>query len=59
LHPTPLRGPKIVAILTADSLPILISIYRCGAGEAQGVGRLIQQQMPFLTVFSLACAKDL
>src|SRR6266540_4269432 len=34
---TPLRGPKIVAILKAGFSLIVISIYRCGAGEAQAV----------------------
>jgi len=37
-HPTPLRGPKIGPILKAGFAPTVISIYGCGAGEAQGVG---------------------
>jgi hypothetical protein len=46
LHPTPLCGPKIVAILKAGFAPILIAIYQCGAGEAQAVRR--QRLLPIL-----------
>jgi len=37
-HPTPLRGHKIVPILGSGFGETVTSIYRCGAGEAQGVG---------------------
>jgi len=40
-HPTPLRGPKIGPILKPGFGSTVISIYRCGAGEAQSVGRPI------------------
>jgi hypothetical protein len=36
---TPLRGPEIVAILKADFGWMATLIYRCGAADAQHVGR--------------------
>jgi len=41
LHPTPLCGPKIAAILKSRYGPNVVSIYQCGAGEAQAVGPLL------------------
>ena len=38
LHPTPLRGPEIGAILESGSSSTAVSIDQCGAGEAQAVG---------------------
>jgi hypothetical protein len=38
LHLTPLRVDEIGAILEVRSSSNRVSIYRCGAGEAQGVG---------------------
>jgi hypothetical protein len=35
---TPLRGRKIVAILKSGFVPKLISLYQCGAADAQHVG---------------------
>jgi len=37
---TPLRGRKIVAILKSGFVPKLISLYQCGAADAQHVRRL-------------------
>jgi hypothetical protein len=39
MHSTPLRGPKIAAILTSGFRPTVVPIFRCGAGDAQGVRR--------------------
>jgi hypothetical protein len=40
MHPTPLRGPKIAAILKAGIGSTAFSIYHGGAGDAQAIGRL-------------------
>ena len=40
MHPTPLRGLKIVAILKGRLGSTLIAIYWSGAGDAQDVGRV-------------------
>jgi hypothetical protein len=40
LQRTPLRGPKIVAILARDFRSIVVPIYECGAAERRSVGRL-------------------
>src|SRR4051812_35388993 len=39
LQLTPLRGPEIAAFLKTDFGSTAIAIYRCGATEAQAVGR--------------------
>ena len=39
MHPTPLRVEKIGAILRAGISENLVSVYQCGAGDAQPVGR--------------------
>jgi hypothetical protein len=39
VQPTPLCGPKIGGILKVGFGPELVSIYRCGAADAQAVGR--------------------
>jgi len=39
LQLTPLRGPEIVRILKTDFRSTVIPTYRCGATEAQPVGR--------------------
>jgi len=35
IQPTPLRGPKIVAILKPGFNPIATPIYQCGAADAE------------------------
>jgi hypothetical protein len=40
MHPTPLCGHEIVAILQAGISSTAFPIYRCGAGDGQLVGRL-------------------
>jgi hypothetical protein len=45
---TPLRGRKIVAILKSGFVRKLISLYQCGAADAQHVGR------QSINIFSLA-----
>jgi hypothetical protein len=40
LHPTPLCGPKIGAVLEARFSPTVLPIYHGGAGEAQAVRSL-------------------
>jgi hypothetical protein len=40
VQPTPLCGPKIVAILKAGFMLTAFAIYICGAADAQSVGRL-------------------
>jgi len=37
MQPTPLCGPKIVAILKADFVPTVVPIYRRGAADGQAV----------------------
>src|SRR5262249_21756642 len=39
MQPTPLRGPKIRAILKAGFGPNVVSIYDSGAADGQAVGR--------------------
>jgi hypothetical protein len=39
MHPTPLRGPEIAAILKAGFGLTLEPIYSGGTGDAQAVGR--------------------
>jgi hypothetical protein len=39
VQPTPLRGPKIVPILASGFEYNALAIYRCGAADAQSVGR--------------------
>src|SRR6266540_4272533 len=43
---TPLRGRKIAAILTAGFVSKVVSIYWCGAADAQHVGRRVIKSMP-------------
>ncbi len=43
VQPTPLAASEIVAILKADFGSKVVSIYRCGAADAQSVGRLGQR----------------
>jgi hypothetical protein len=40
MQPTPLRAPKIVAFLKADSSPKVFLIYYCGAADGHTVGLL-------------------
>jgi len=40
MHPTPLRGLKIVRILKAGFSSTAFSIYQRGAGDGQAVGQL-------------------
>jgi hypothetical protein len=41
MQPTPLCGHKIAPILARSFDLKVISIYRCGAADAQGVGRTL------------------
>jgi len=45
VQPTPLCGPKIVAILKVGSVPSTCAIYRCGAADAQAV-RQSKEKLP-------------
>src|SRR5262249_31172064 len=45
IQPTPLRGDKIPAILTAGFCNAVLPIYWCGAAEARDVRRLIIHQL--------------
>jgi hypothetical protein len=55
LQLTPLRGPEIGAFLKTDFGSTVISIYRCGATEAQPVRRLTHASrfIPFAALMAV------
>jgi hypothetical protein len=55
LYPTPLRGHKIVPILTRRPSAIAFPIYRGGAADAQSVGRRFVPFMMLLAALLSFC----